>query len=397
MNTYPETLRGLINFGLGNESWQSWVDRYKEQYDTLEVDGFELAAPKLTYEWKQIIASTGMTPLPTYVDPESEGYEVALRQLAGLTGNVPTQKQFYRINRTILLEKLQLLEQFGAAFYTPEMQEVFMGLMDESTEGLIQSFSNAMTHQRMQLVSKGKFEINAINNPRGLQDITITFGIPQDHFDVLTGTDRWWTSDEHIPANEGATSDPIEYCKQRVRWIRKVKRYRGSLKMEIAQDLWDDLCTHSKVRDEITRVKHNLSSNEKTLAALARSLNDEEIKEWFAKLIKVDEIVTRDSIATVVKPGKDENGDPDLVEVEIENFCPTNIAFIPTGKIGDIQGVRPLSLGYDPEDVAKFHDGRLLLTTRTVPKTHSIYIDSEFAQLCVPSMPKYMFHSTVTV
>ncbi len=397
MNTYNETLRGLIDFGLGEDDWQSWVDRYEEKYDELVIDGFEMAPPSLSYEWKQIVAATGMTPLPTYVDPESEGYEVALRQLAGLTGNVPTQKQFYRINRVILLEKLQLLQQFGDAFFTPEMQEVFMGLIDESTDGLIQSYYNALTHQRMQLVSKGKFEINAVNNPRGLQDITITFGVPSDHFDTLTGTARWWTAADHIPANEGADSDPIDYCKKRVKWIRKVKRYRGKLRMEIAKDLWDDLTTHSKVREEIVRNKYNLVPSDKTIEALTRSLNDEEILEWFRKLIKVDSIVVRDSVATVVKPGTDENGDPDLVEVEIENFCPTNIAFIPEGKIGNVQGVRPLTLGYDPEDVAKFHEGRLVLTTRTVPKTHSIYIDSEFAQLCVPSVPKYMFVSTVTV
>ncbi len=82
MNTYNETLRGLIDFGLGEDDWQSWVDRYEEKYDELVIDGFEMAPPSLSYEWKQIVAATGMTPLPTYVDPESEGYEVALRQLA---------------------------------------------------------------------------------------------------------------------------------------------------------------------------------------------------------------------------------------------------------------------------------------------------------------------------
>ena len=127
-----------------------------------------------------------------------------------------------------------------------------------------------------------------------------------------------------------------------------------------------------------------------------RSLDDDAILEEFRKLIKVDAIKLRDSKATIVKPGTDAAGLPDLVEDVIDNFDPKNIAFVPAGKLGAIQGMRPLSLGYDPEDVASHHNERLLLTARAVPKTRSIYIDSAFAQLCVPSMPKYMFISTVT-
>ena len=397
MNTgYNETLRGLVDFAIGDDTWQEWVDRYKEQYNELNVDGFEFAAPKLTYEWKQVIASSGIVPLPAYVDPESEGYEVALRSLAGLSGNIPTQKQHYRLDRTILLEKLQLLQEFGQAFYTDDMQLVLMGLVDEATDGLIQSFDNAMTHQRMRLVSTGQFAITNENNPRGLQDIILTFGIPENHFDKLEGTQRWWVTNNHIPANEGADSNPAEYCRNRVRWIRRVAKYRGSLAMEISQDLWDDLFTHTKAKEEITRVVHNLVGSDKTVAALARSMNEEDFKESFRKYIKVDEIRVRDSFAVVSKPGKDEDSEPCLVDEEIENFNPLNISFIPTGKIGDIQGVCPLTLGYDPDDVARFHDKRLVLTTRTVPKSHSIYIDSEFAQICVPNQPKRMFISTVT-
>lgn len=396
MNTYNETLRNLINFGLGNEDWQGWVDHYNEKYDTLDVEGFGFQTPKLTYSWQQLIANTGMTPLPTYVDPESEGYEVALRQIEGMTGNIPTQKQFYRLNRTILLEKLQLVQQFGQAAFNADMQQAFMELMDESTDGLIQSYRNALTHQRMRLVSTGQFEINAANNPRGLQGITLKFGIPEDNFDKLTGSKRWYTSDDHTVANEGADSDPVGYVKERIRYIRRKKHYLGGLALEISKTLAEDICTHSKVLAKVAARLYPNASDQIVAVANVQSMADEAILEEFRKMAGVDAIRLRDSLATVVKPGKDENGDPDLVEETIENFVPTNIAIVPLGSLGDIQGVKPLTLGYDPEDVATFHDGRLVLTTRTVPKTHSIYIDSEFAQLCVPSMPKQMYISTVT-
>lgn len=394
MNTYNETLRNLINFGLGEDDWQGWVDHYNEKYNELNVDGFEFQVPKLSYSWKQLVAATGMTPLPTYVDPESEGYEVALRQIEGMTGNIPTQKQFYRLNRTILLEKLQLVQEFGNNAFNEGMQECFMGLMDESTDGLIQSYYNALTHQRMRLVSTGQFEINAANNPRGLQGLTLKFGIPADNFDTLSGTKRWWTDAEHT--TEGKDSDPVGYCRDRIRFIRRKKHFLGRIGMEIAKTTAEDLCSHSKVLSDIAKRLYPNAANTDVALGNVKFMNDSDILDEFRKLIGADFITLRDSLATVVKPGQDENGDPDLVEEVIENFVSTNIAFIPEGKIGDIQGVKPLTLGYDPEDVATFHDGRLVLTTRAVPKTHSIYIDSEFAQLCVPTQPKHMYISTVT-
>lgn len=115
-----------------------------------------------------------------------------------------------------------------------------------------------------------------------------------------------------------------------------------------------------------------------------------------AKMIEVDSIIVRDSYAYVSKPGKDADGLPDLITVPVENFKETNIAFIPEGIIGDIQGVEPLTLGYAPEDVASYDEGRLKLTQRAEPKTHSIYIDSECCQLCVPGAVQHMFISTVT-
>lgn len=54
-------------------------------------------------------------------------------------------------------------------------------------------------------------------------------------------------------------------------------------------------------------------------------------------------------------------------------------------------------MGYEANKVASYDGGRLKLTQRANPETHSIYIESEAAQMCVPRMPQYMFISTVTV
>lgn len=397
MNTYPDNsnaLNNVMTLALGDGTFQEWIDNYEEKYNEVQIDGFTKAPLRLGRTWQQLIASTGATPLPTYVDPESPGYEVALRALSGATGNIPTQKQYYRFNRVLLEEQLQLIQRLGNAAITPRMKEIFMGLLDESSEGLIKSYYNALTHQRMRVVSTGKFVISADNNPRGYQDVTIDFNVPTTNFDTLTGTACWWTNADH--STEGSAADPIGYMRTRVRWIRRTKHYIGRLRLEIAKNTWQDLLQHSKVRSEVGAYLYPTASNPSSQTVLPKYISDEVMMAAIAKMIEVDSIKVNDSIAYVSKPGTDADGLPDLVDVPVENFKETNIAFIPEGNIGDIQGVEPLTLGYDPADVASFDDGRLKLTTRKEPKTHSIYIDSECCQLCVPSVVRFMFICTVS-
>ena len=185
MNTLPIDLYKVIEYGLGGDTWQEFIDRYKEKYDLLQIDGFEFEATKLDYTFSQLITSLGVKTLPAYVDPESPGYEAALGELEGRTGNIPTQKKFYRLNRVTVRQQLQLLQRVGMSALTEEMQNVFLGLLDESADGLIGSYYNALTHQRMRIVSTGKFTIDTDNNPRGLKGITIDFNIPENHYQVF--------------------------------------------------------------------------------------------------------------------------------------------------------------------------------------------------------------------
>ena len=396
MNTLNEQLFVLLALGLGGENWQGFVDHYEEKYDTVQIDGFDFAPTQLNYTFQQLIASTGATTLPAYVDPESPGFEAALRTLRGRSDGIPPQKKFYRLNRVIVQEKLQLLQKFGDAVLTPEMEDVFMGLLDESTDGLIKAYYNALANQRMRIVSTGKFVIDVKNNPRGLKGIEIGFGIDASHYDTLTGTSRFWTNADHTKANEGSASDPVTYLKTMVKKIQRTFHYFGPLQMEISKDLYDDLMTHSKV---LSRIGHSLYPNvtdEATVIANAQNYDDDALKAIFSKLIGVS-VVPRDSFAYVDAPGTNDAGEKDLITTQISNFEPTNIAFVPQGSLGTIMGVEPLTLGYEPDKVARFNGGRLVLSQRANPETHSLYIESEAAQICVPDKPHAMFISTVTV
>lgn len=395
MRINPVDFYKLIEFGLGGDNWQQFVDHYAEKYEGMVIDGFEFAPTSINYTWQQLLASTTVTTLPTYVDPESPGYEKQRGAVEGLQGNIPTQKAFYSLNRTIVREKMQLIQRFGNAALDSEMQAVMMNLVDESVDGLIKGYYNSLTNQRMQIVSTGKFKIDATNNPRGIKDITFDFGISEDHFDTLSGTSRWWTDADKT--KEGTASDPIQYMKDKVKYIRNKKHYYGPLKVEMAKEMLDALLTHSAVLKRIGRLLYPLSATDSTGATAlqyAQNLDDEAIKSAISRLVGGGiEIVERDSKA-YVDDWNTEDGT--LTQKQIENFSLTNITFMPTGTIGNIQGVTPLTLGYEPDKVAFYDSNRLVLTQRMNPETHSLYIESEAAEICVPSLPKYMFICTVS-
>ena len=394
MKTIPVTLRDIMQLGLMGEDWQTFVDHYEEKFNANTVEGFEFAPVSLGYTFAQMLSKVGATVLPTYVDPESEGYEMPLGQAEGATGNVPTQKLFYSVNRVLIREQMQLAQRFGEVALDDEMANVIFGLLDEGTDGLIQSFWNALNHQRHQIVSNGEFTINATNNPRGIKGVTIGFNMPSANKDVLTGTARWWTNDDH--STEGNTSDPLKYMQDRVKAIRRTYHYNGKLRLEISQDLWDDMLTHSKVLDRLaTHFYATIENNTVRLAAL-QNQDEDAMKEAIRKIIRVDEIVVRETYAYVSKPGVNADGEPDLVEERIDNFNPKNVAFIPTGLLGKIQGVQPLSVGYEAEKVAYSMGRRLLIEQEDVPRTHSFNVNGEMAQLCVPNAIRQMFISTVT-
>jgi hypothetical protein len=397
MKTIPVTLRSIIELGLGGDDWQTFVDHYEERFDALRIDGFSFDPISINYTFRQLLSAVNATVLPTYVDPESEGYELPLGQAEGVSDNIPTQKLFYSVNRVVVREQMQLAQKYGQVALNDEMGDIIFGLLDEGTEKLIQSFENALNHQRHQIVSTGSFTIDATNNPRGIKGLTIGFGLPQANTDTLKGTALWWTNATHSSSNEGSASDPIKYMQDRVKYIRRTGHYGGPLALEISQDLWDDLLTHSKVLQKIGFSAVPTAASAAIAQQVGENTTDEAKKEAIRKLIRVDEIRVRDTYAYVSAPDTTSANAPDLVTTQITNFAPTNISFVPTGKLGGIQGVQPLSMGYKPENIAYAMGKRLLIETEDIPRTHSINVNGEMAQLCVPSAIRQMFISTVTV
>lgn len=390
MNTRPGNYYELLAFGLGDVTFQQFVDKFKTKYNKEQTDGFAWDPEvQLDYTYEQLEVNLGITTLPTYVDSESDAYDRSLGGFVIGSNKIPTQKARYAMNRKILRERMLAVKKFGQAALTGESRDAILNLMFESTDQLLQANVNARTHQRMRICSTGKFTIDAENNPQGLTGLTFDFGIPAENMDELKTTERWWTKSEHVPANEGAASDPLQYLKNKVKMMRKNGYPAGHF--EMSQDLFDDLLTHSKVLKRIGLALNPMVTDESAIVA-AKNLTDDVLKSQIERIIGC-KIVTRDSVAAVDKYDADSKS---LKPVSIENFAPCNVSFVPDGQIGTIKSVQQLTMDDPTERVAWFDGNRTLLTQRYNSATKTMYVQSETSILLVPQMPRYMQIYTVT-
>lgn len=383
----------LMTFGLGNQKFQDFVDKFQLKYNTPQTDGFSWDSEiQLDYTYEQLITSLGITTLPVYVDVDSEGLDKSLGEFKIGSNKIPTQKHRYAMNAKMLRERMLMVQRFGEAALNSDTRSALMDLLFESTDKLLGGNRNALTHQRMQVCSTGQFTIDLENNPRGLQGITFDFGIPSENRVVLTTTARWWTNAEHTSANEGANSDPLMFLKNKRKEMKKMGYPDGHF--EMSEDLYDDLLTHSKVLQRIGYSLYPAAADAAAAQSYAANLTDDAKKDAIARIIGAS-ISTYDSRAAVEKFDAESKS---IKPVTIDNFKKTNVSFVPNGQIGTIKSVRPMVFTDDPtQRIAWFDGGRTLITNRFDSKTKTMYVESEMAVLCVPNMPQYMQIYTVTV
>ena len=382
----------LMSFGLGELSFQQFIDGFNEKYNTLNVDGYQWDNEiQWDYTYEQLIAASNIATLPIYVDESSEALDKAFGKFEIGSNKIPTQKHRYPVDAKMLRSKFLLAQKFGASTLTTETQNSLLDLLYTSSDNLIKGNRNALTHQRMRINSTGQFVIDINNNPRGIKGLTFDFGIPQANKDTLLTTARWWTTSTHITGNEGSDSDPLLYMKTLVKAKKKLGFPDGHIEMAI--DLFDDLLTHSKV---LQRIGYTLYPQATADGAIvyATNLTDDAKKAAMERVINCP-IQTYDSIARV---DSFDVTTKQLKQTSIDNFVATNIAFIPNGQIGTIKAVKPIVFEDDPtQRIAWFDGGRTLITNKFENKTKTMYVESEMAELLVPNMPQYMCISVVTV
>lgn len=391
MRQNPTSYYSLLEAGLGGNSFQQFVDKFQLKYNTPQTDGFVFDNEiQIDYKYEQMLAELNIATLPVYMDEASIALDKGFDQFEIGTNKIPTQKHRYPIDTRILREKMLMIQRYGQAALNADTQAALLDIQFDSVDKLIAGNRNALTHQRHRIVSTGQFTINTTNNPRGISGITFDFNIPAANKTSLEGDNRWWTNATHSVANQGSASDPIKDLKAIVRYGRR--NGWPSCHFELSQELFDDMLTHTKVLQAIGYSLYPQLGSDANAQMYAQNMNDEAKRVQIERLIGAP-VKVFDSYALVDKFDATTKA---LTTDKIENFDKLNVSYVPDGQIGTIKSVQQLIINDDPtQKVAWFDGGRTLVRETFDNETNSMYVESSFAMLCVPTMPRFMKILTV--
>ncbi len=383
MDTYQIQFYDLLSRALSpGESLQSFLDNTMAlKYNGLQLPGFTFEPfMQVDFTFEQIFNEVGLNATAQYYDLASPALPDAAPGLKSYTGKIPRQKKVEYFNED-KLRKMKLIEDrrstSAAQIADIAYQQLFI-----TVDNLVGGHTNALTYQRHQAVSTGKFTINATNNPKGVKNVVIDYHVPAGNKTTLDGTARWWTSSTHTSGNEGAAADPI-YDLQAVVKVARNKGIRGHFEVNI--DYLKECLNHTKV---LTTIGISLlpASDSSTQAAYARIQPYEILKARLESLIGAP-IMAIDSIVSIESIDKTEKA---FVKTNVDAFEKNVWVFVPDGEIGVVKTVEPIAI--EGGQYGSFYGGRLLLTVGVdyVKKCQSY--NTEMTSLVIPTVPQYFWY-----
>ena len=389
MITRDKSFYDVIKHGLGNASFQDFVDRFKQKYNIPQTQGFDWDPNiQLDFTYEQLLAELGIATLPTYVDIDSpppyksqDGFEIGKNK-------IPRFKHGFALNEKIIREQMIMLQRFGAVSITEASKRAIMDLLFDSVDKLLEGNKNALTYQRMQVVSTGQFSITDTNNPAGISNLTFDFGIPDANKQSLAGQERWWTNAAHT--TEGTSSDPIKFLKDKKRAADDAMVPEGHF--EMSKKLFTNMLEHSKVRTRVGLLYSPLVTTDAQALQVGQNLDDVQMKAAIERLVGAS-IEVRDTRASVEKFNK---ATMKIDKITIPGFNELNVSYVPNGKLGTIKAVEPIAVPDPAARLAWFDGGRTIVKQTFNTDTNTQYISSECTALVVPSTSRYWFVFTVT-
>jgi hypothetical protein len=384
----------VIAYGLEGGSFQAFVDGYEaSKYNVLNVDGFKWDPNiQIDFTYEQLRAELGIATLPTYVDVDSPAPYKSQDGFVIGTNKIPRFKHGFAINEKIIREQMVMLKRLEGRGLDDRTKKLLMDLLFDSVNKLVTGNYNALTYQRMQVVSTGQYSITAQNNPSGIAGLTFDFGIPAKNKATLTGTDRWWTNATHDATNEGTTSDPIRFLLDK--YTDAVSRGLPSGHFEISLKLWNDMLAHTAVGKYVGHMgPGNYSLTDAEALNASGHMTREQKKSYIEQTIGCP-IVVRDTVAVVESFNK---GTKAIEKTTLPGFEITNVAYVPNGGIGTIKAVQPIAVPDPGARIAYLDGGRTVLKQTFNTDTNTQYISSECTALTVPSASNYMCVFKVTV
>jgi hypothetical protein len=383
MDTYNIQFYDLLSRALGpGESIQSFMDNTMAlKYNSLQLDGFVFEPFMQTdFTFEQVFGEIGLNATAQYYDLDSPALPDGTPGFKSYTGKIPRMKKVEYFNED-KLRKMKLIEDRRSTSPS-QIAEIAYQQLFITVDNLIGGHTNALTYQRHQAVSKGKFAINATNNPKGIKNVVIDYHVPAENKTTLDGNDRWWTSSTHTDANKGSSADPINDLKKVVQTARN-KGIRGHFEVEI--NYLKECLAHPAVL-AVIGTSMLPASDSTAQVAYARIQPYDVLKARLEALIDAP-IKAIDSLVPIESIDKNEKA---FVKANVNAFEKDVWVYVPDGQIGIVKTVEPIAI--EGGQYGSFYGGKLLLTVGVdyVKKCQSY--NTEMTSLVIPSVPQYMWY-----
>lgn len=383
MDAYSIQFYDLLSRALGEgESLQSFMDNTMAlKYNTLQLDGFSFETFMQTdFGYEQIVSDLAINPVAQYYDLDSPAIPDGPDQFKSYTGKIPRMKKVEYFNED-KLRKMRLLED-RRSYSAEDVARVAYEQLFITIDKLVGGHTNALTYQRHQAVSTGKFTISAANNPKGVNGITLDYHVPAANKTTLTSTARWWTSTTHTQANEGSAANPVKDLAEVVAKAR-FAGIRGHFEVEI--DFLKEVLGHSAVLSVIgiaTLPAAAATAQSAYASVMGYDAKKAALEQLIGAPIKaIDSLVPIESIDKTNKT---------MARANVNAFEKDVFVFVPDGEIGTVKTVEPIAI--EGGQYASFYGGKLLVTVGVdyVKKCQSY--NSEMTSLVIPNVPQYMWY-----
>lgn len=367
--------------GFSGRLLEGFIDETLAEFNRLNIPGYRFADPQTEVFYEQTVEKVALAPMAQYVDYNSDPIPYGTEGGESYTGKIPRMKSVEIIDE----EKAEKIGQ-KAKLFGP--RSGMLSAQDElrtRIQTLITGHKNAVTYQRMQMNSKGEFDIVVKNNTNGIRNVNFKAHIPATNFITPAGTKRWWTAiadDGLTYINEGADADPIADMQNVVRVAKLKGLVRGHF--EVNSIFLDQILRHSKVL-----AYFGLDNQPNASAEVRAAWAGQKTREW--RKAKLEEAIGR----------KIEEFD-DLVAVEVWDkakkalkrdpfyaFENGRLSYVPDGTMGEFQTKIPYAVSGG--QYARFMNGLGLITIEA-DFTHKIQtFTSELTTIGLPIAAQYVW------
>lgn len=384
MNTFPVEFYDPLALALNGQRLQDFVDDVLAQYNRLDVAGFsfnEDLLPDFTYS--QVQRELKMDVMASFVDLDSPAIPIGTEGDVLSTGKIPRMKnvEYYNEDK---LRKLKMLENRRDVDPQAIIDKAGIGV-GEIFLNLVSRHANSLSYMRDQVVSAGKFTLNATNNPNGIKGVTFANHVPAANKTTLENDLRWWTS--HALSANGANYDPIKDLQGIVKTAKRAGVSRGHF--EVNEDFFDDILDLPKVKEAIISnlFPASVTAGQSTIQTAAIVTLSAETKKRALEAVVGAPFVLRDGKARVEKW---DNTTKALTYNQMDTFDKYVLVYVPDGTIGEILTVEPILL--EGGEYAFAFGRKMALTIGKDYVRKCMSYNSEMTSLVVPNVPQHMYY-----